>query len=135
MPAKAAYLDTWRALEEIYASGRTRAIGVSNFQPWHLQPVLDHGRVVPAVNQVELHPHLQQEAVREFGRAHGVVTEAWSPLAQGDVLSDPVVTELSRAYGKTPAQIVLRWHIELGNVVIPKSVTLTPPAQRRAPPG
>jgi 2,5-diketo-D-gluconate reductase A len=123
VPAKAAYLDTWRALEEIYASGRTRAIGVSNFQPWHLQPVLDHARVVPAVNQVELHPRLQQEAVREFGRAHGVVTEAWSPLAQGDVLSDPVVTELSRTYGKTPAQIVLRWHIELGNVVIPKSVT------------
>ncbi|HYS39085.1 MAG TPA: aldo/keto reductase [Pseudonocardiaceae bacterium] len=123
VPAKGAYLDTWRAFEEIYASGRARAIGVSNFQPWHLQPVLDQGRVVPAVNQVELHPRFQQEEVRAFGRAHGIVTEAWSPLSRGDVLTDPVIVELSRRYGKTPAQIVLRWHVELGNVVIPKSVT------------
>ena len=123
VPAKSAYLETWKAFEEIYASGRARAIGVSNFQPWHLQPLLDRHRIVPAVNQVELHPHFQQEQVRAFDRAHGIVTEAWSPLAQGDILADPVITALSRRYGKTPAQIVLRWHIELGNVVIPKSVT------------
>ena len=123
VPAKSAYLDTWQAFEEICASGRARAIGVSNFQPWHLQPLLDRRGIVPAVNQVELHPRFQQEQVRAFDRAHGIVTEAWSPLAQGDILADPVITALSRRYGKTPAQIVLRWHIELGNVVIPKSVT------------
>ncbi len=123
VPAKGAYMETWRAFEEIYASGRARAIGVSNFQPWHLQPVLDRYQVVPAVNQVELHPGLQQEEVRAFDRTHGIITEAWSPLARGDVLADPVITDLSRKYGKTPAQVVLRWHIELGNVVIPKSAT------------
>jgi diketogulonate reductase-like aldo/keto reductase len=122
VPAKSAYLDTWQAFEEIYASGRARAIGVSNFQPWHLQPVLDRRGIEPAVNQVELHPAFRQDQVRAFDRAHGIVTEAWSPLAQGDILADPVITTLSRGYGKTPAQIVLRWHIELGNVVIPKSV-------------
>jgi 2,5-diketo-D-gluconate reductase A len=123
VPAQGAYVETWRALEEIYASGRAKAVGVSNFQPWHLQPVLDRGGVVPAVNQVELHPRLQQKQVRAFDRAHGIVTEAWSPLARGDALADPVVTGLAARYAKTPAQIVLRWHIELGNVVIPKSVT------------
>ena len=123
VPAKSAYLETWKAFEEIYASGRARAIGVSNFQPWHLQPLLDRHKIVPAVNQVELHPRFQQEQMRAFDRAHGIVTEAWSPLAQGDILADPMITALSRRYGKTPAQIVLRWHIELGNVVVPKSVT------------
>ena len=105
VPAKSAYLETWKAFEEIYASGRARAIGVSNFQPWHLQPLLDRYRIVPAVNQVELHPRFQQEQVRAFDRAHGIVTEAWSPLAQGDILADPVITALSRRYGKTPAQM------------------------------
>jgi 2,5-diketo-D-gluconate reductase A len=123
VPARGAYVDTWRAFEEIYAGGRARAVGVSNFQPWHLQPILDRGGVVPAVNQVELHPAFQQEPVRSFNRKYGILTEAWSPLARGEVLKDPVITELSDKYGKTPAQIVLRWHIELGNVVIPKSVT------------
>src|SRR5207247_2044538 len=117
VPAKRAFLDTWQAFEEIYTSGRARAIGVSNFQPWHLQPIIDRHEVVPAVNQVELHPILQQETVREFDRLHEVITEAWSPLAKGDVLADPVITTLSHTYGRTPAQIVLRWHIELGNVV------------------
>jgi 2,5-diketo-D-gluconate reductase A len=125
VPAKGAYVDTWRALEDICASGRARAVGVSNFQPWHLQPILDGRSVVPAVNQVELHPNLQQQEVRAFDRAHGIVTEAWSPLARGGVLADPVITALSRRHGKTPAQIVLRWHIELGNVVVPKSITLS----------
>jgi 2,5-diketo-D-gluconate reductase A len=123
VPAKGAYLDTWRAFEEIYAGGRARAIGVSNFQPWHLQPILDRHEIVPAVNQIELHPALQQEEARAFDRAHGIATEAWSPLAQGTVLADPLIVTLSQRHGKTPAQVVLRWHIELGNVVIPKSVT------------
>ena len=123
LPAKSAYLETWKALEEIYASGRARAIGVSNFQPWHLQPLLDQHKIVPAVNQVELHRVSSRSGWLAFDRAHGIVTEAWSPLAQGDILADPMITALSRRYGKTPAQVVLRWHIELGNVVIPKSVT------------
>jgi diketogulonate reductase-like aldo/keto reductase len=123
VPAKGTYLDTWRAFEEIYASGRVRAIGVSNFQPWHLQPILDRYEVVPAVNQVELHPALQQDEVRTFDRSHGIITEAWSPLAQGGVLADPLIARLADRYRKRPAQIVLRWHVELGNVVVPKSVT------------
>jgi 2,5-diketo-D-gluconate reductase A len=123
VPGKSSYLDTWKAFEEIYASRRVRAIGVSNFQPWHLQLLLDHHGIVPAVNQVELHPRFPQEQVRAFDRAHGIATEAWSPLAQGDILANPMITALSHRYDKTPAQIVLRWHIELGNVVIPKSVT------------
>jgi diketogulonate reductase-like aldo/keto reductase len=123
VPAKGAYVDTWRALERLYADERTRAIGVSNFQPWHLQQLLNDTKIVPAVNQVELHPELQQDELRTFNRAHGIITEAWSPLARGGVLAHPVLTALARKYGKTPAQIVLRWHVELGNVVIPKSVT------------
>jgi 2,5-diketo-D-gluconate reductase A len=123
VPAKGAYLETWRAFEEINADGRARAIGVSNFQPWHLQPILDRCQVVPAINQVELHPGLQQGQVRAFDRSHGIATEAWSPLAQGSVLADPTILSLSEKYRKSPGQIVLRWHIELGNVVVPKSVT------------
>jgi 2,5-diketo-D-gluconate reductase A len=123
VPAKGAYLDSWRALEEIHGSGRARAIGVSNFQPWHLQPILDRHGIVPAVNQVELHPSLQQETVREFDRTHGIRTEAWAPLARGAVFADPVITTLSQRYHKSPAQIVLRWHLELGTVAIPKTVT------------
>jgi diketogulonate reductase-like aldo/keto reductase len=95
----------------------------SNFQPWHLRPLLDRCSVVPAVNQVELHSALQQEQVRTFDQQHEIATEAWSPLAQGEVLADPLIVDLSLRYRKTPAQIVLRWHVELGNVVIPKSVT------------
>jgi diketogulonate reductase-like aldo/keto reductase len=117
-------VETWRALEELHGSGLARAVGVSNFQPWHLQPILDRCDVVPAVNQIELHPQLQQEAVREFHGAHGIATQAWSPLAQGgDVLGDPVVLRLDREYGKTPAQTVLRWHIDVNNMVVTKSIT------------
>jgi 2,5-diketo-D-gluconate reductase A len=125
VPARGAYIETWRAFQELFSSGRTRAIGVSNFQPWHLQPILDDLDVVPAVNQIEMHPRLQQNTVRAFNREHGIVTEAWSPLAAAKVglLEHPVITRLARKYQKTPAQIVLRWHIDLGNVVIPKSAT------------
>ncbi|WP_431948541.1 aldo/keto reductase [Actinacidiphila sp. bgisy167] len=122
-PARDAYLDTWRAFEKIYAEGRARAIGVSNFQPAHLQRLIDNSDVVPAVNQVELHPQLQQAELRSFHARHGIATEAWSPLAQGALLQDPVVTGIAGRLGRTPAQVILRWHLQLGNVVIPKSVT------------
>ncbi|GAA2849975.1 aldo/keto reductase [Streptosporangium fragile] len=122
-PARDLYADTWKALERLLSDGRVRAIGVSNFQPAHLTRLIEEGGVVPAVNQVELHPNLQQAELREFHARHGIVTEAWSPLAQGAVLDDPVITSLAERYGKSPAQVVLRWHLDLGNVVIPKSVT------------
>ncbi|RZB19182.1 aldo/keto reductase [Streptomyces sp. F001] len=124
-PARDLYLDTWRALEKLYADGRTRAIGVSNFQPAHLERLLGAASVVPAVNQIELHPGLQQAELREFHARHGIATEAWSPLAQGAVLKDDAVTTIAAEHGKSPAQVVLRWHLQIGNVVIPKSVTET----------
>jgi 2,5-diketo-D-gluconate reductase A len=117
------YVDTWRALEKLYADGRVRAIGVSNFQVSHLRRLLDETDVVPALNQVELHPYLAQAELRAFHAEHGIATEAWSPLAKGGaLLRDPVITGLAAKYGRTPAQVVLRWHIQQGNVVIPKSV-------------
>ena len=122
-PARDLYTDTWRALEKLVADGRTRAIGVSNFQPDHLQRLLDRTGTVPAVNQVELHPGLQQKVLRDFHALHGIVTEAWSPLAQGALLKDEVITSVAARHGVTPAQVVLRWHLQIGNVVIPKSVT------------
>ncbi|AUH39673.1 aldo/keto reductase [Streptomyces sp. CMB-StM0423] len=123
-PAKDKYPETWRALEKIYADGRARAIGVSNFQPAHLQRILDEGTVVPVLNQVELHPDFAQADVRAFHAAHGIATEAWSPLGQGKgLLDEPVLRELGEKHGRSPAQVALRWHLQLGNVVIPKSVT------------
>ncbi|MEU4835017.1 aldo/keto reductase [Streptosporangium sp. NPDC023615] len=122
-PARDLYLDSWKALAKLYADGRIRAVGVSNFQPAHLTRVIDETGLVPAVNQIELHPALQQAELRAFHARHGIVTEAWSPLARGDVLDDPVIVDIAGRYGRTPAQVVLRWHLELGNVVIPKSVT------------
>ncbi|MFP3713794.1 aldo/keto reductase [Puerhibacterium sp. TATVAM-FAB25] len=123
LPAQGRYTEAWAALEEIYASGRARAIGVSNFQPHHLRRVLAEGTVVPAVNQVEVHPYLAQDEVRAFGAEHGIVTEAWSPLGRGAVLGDPVIAEVARRHGRTPAQVVLRWHLQRGDVVFPKSAT------------
>jgi 2,5-diketo-D-gluconate reductase A len=124
MPQADRYVDTWRAFEEIHSSGRARAIGVSNFRVADLQRLLEVAEVVPALNQFELHPLLQQAELRAFHEQHGILTEAWSPLAQGgDLLEDPTITAIARAHGKTPAQVILRWHIQLGNVVIPKSVT------------
>jgi len=122
-PVTDRYVDTWRALEKLYADGRVRAIGVSNFHPDHLQRLFDESDLVPAVNQIELHPALQQAELREFDAAHGIATEAWSPLARGHLLDDPVLTAIADRHGVTPAQAVLRWHVQLGNVVIPKSVT------------
>jgi 2,5-diketo-D-gluconate reductase A len=123
-PSADRYVETWRALEKLLADGRVRAIGVSNFQPAHLRRLFDETGTVPAVNQIELHPYLQQAELRELHAAQGIVTEAWSPLAKGgELLAEPVVTELAERHGRTPAQVVLRWHLTLGNVVIPKSVT------------
>ncbi|MFE5842763.1 aldo/keto reductase [Streptomyces niveus] len=118
------YLTIWRAFEEIAESGRARAVGVSNFQPAHLRRLLDETSLVPAVNQVELHPQFQQSEVRAVNAEHGIVTEAWSPLGSGKgLLEVPTVLAIARKHERTAAQIVLRWHLQLGNVVIPKSVT------------
>ncbi|HKS49074.1 MAG TPA: aldo/keto reductase [Amycolatopsis sp.] len=125
LPQRDKYVDTWRAFEKLHADGRIRAIGVSNFQIAHLERLSGETSVVPAVNQIELHPRLPQAELRTFHAEHGIATEAWSPLAQGALLADPAVTGLASKYGKTPAQIVLRWHLQLGNIVIPKSVTRT----------
>ncbi|MFJ1794956.1 aldo/keto reductase [Kitasatospora griseola] len=122
-PARDLYLDSWRAVERLAADGRIRAAGVSNFQPAHLTRLIENGGLVPAVNQVELHPGLQQSELRAFHAAHGIATEAWSPLAQGAVLNDPAITAIAERTGKSAAQVVLRWHLQLGNLVIPKSVT------------
>ncbi|MER5334153.1 aldo/keto reductase [Micromonospora sp. NPDC002717] len=122
-PARDLYLDSWRALERLAAEGRIRAAGVSNFQPAHLKRLLDGSALTPAVNQIELHPGLQQADLRVFHAQHGIATEAWSPLAQGAVLDDPAITAIATRTGKSPAQVVLRWHLQLGNIVIPKSVT------------
>ena len=122
-PASDRYADSWLALEKLHADGRVRAIGVSNFEPGHLQRLIDLGGTVPAVNQVELHPALQQHDVTVFNAAHGIATEAWSPLAQGALLADPAITEIAARHGRTPAQVILRWHLQQGRIVIPKSVT------------
>ncbi|GAA3726404.1 diketogulonate reductase-like aldo/keto reductase [Spinactinospora alkalitolerans] len=123
LPAHDTYVDTWKAFERLYAEGRVRAIGVSNFQPAHLKRVMAEGGIAPTVNQIELHPSLVQAELRAFHAEHGIATEAWSPLGQGNLLGDPAIGAIAEAYGKTPAQVILRWHLQLGNVVIPKSVT------------
>ncbi|MGH3243555.1 MAG: aldo/keto reductase [Spirillospora sp.] len=124
MPARDTYLDTWRAFERLKADGRARSIGVSNFTVETLRRVIGEADIVPAVNQIELHPYLQQDDLRAFHREHGIRTEAWAPLGQGHgLLDDPALGRIARNHGRTPAQVVLRWHVQLGNVVIPKSVT------------
>ncbi|MER5278239.1 aldo/keto reductase [Streptomyces sp. NPDC002809] len=124
VPAKDAYVDTYRAFEKIYADGRAKAIGVSNFLPEHLERLLGETSVVPALNQIELHPQLQQAESRALHAKHGIATEAWSPLGSGKgLLEVPTVVAVAQKHGRTPAQAVLRWHLQTGNVVIPKSVT------------
>ena len=117
------YVSTWKTLEEFHGDGRARSIGVSNFQVEHLERLASETDTVPAVNQIEVHPYLTNEAVRSYGREHGIATEAWSPIAQGDVLEDQTITRIAEDVGKTPAQVVLRWHIQRGDIVFPKSVT------------
>lgn len=119
-----AYVDTWKAFQKLQSDGLSKSIGVSNFQIPHLRRLFEETDVVPAINQIELHPRLQQSDLRAFHNEHDIVTEAWSPLGQGKgLLDDPMLTSMAEKYGKSPAQIVLRWHLQLNNVVIPKSVT------------
>lgn len=123
LPGVGDFVETWMALQEIHASGRARAIGVSNFQPAHIRRLLDRADIVPAVNQIEAHPFLTQDDVRAFDFDNDIVTEAWSPLARGAVVRDPLIQAIATRLGKTPAQVTLRWHVQRGDVVFPKSVT------------
>src|SRR6185437_6373312 len=117
------YVETWRAFIELQQEGLVRSIGVSNFEPEHLERVIAETGVTPAINQVELHPYFQQAGLRREHERLGILTEAWSPLGQGLELEDRAIVEIARAHGKTPAQTIIRWHLQIGNVVIPKSVT------------
>ena len=124
LPARDDYVQTWMALEELQRSGRARSIGVSNFTGTHINRLLGETQVVPALNQIELHPTFAQDAMRRYDAEHEILTEAWSPIGQGKgLLEQPEITALAREVGRTPAQVVLRWHVQLGNVAIPKSVT------------
>lgn len=122
-PSKGLYLDSWRALVRLREEGRAASVGVSNFKVEHLEKIIGETGVVPAVNQIELHPRFQQRTLREFHAAKGIATESWSPLGQGRVLDDPAIAAIAARHGKTPAQVVIRWHLDLGLIVIPKSVT------------
>jgi 2,5-diketo-D-gluconate reductase A len=117
------FVSTWKVLEEFAGDGRARSIGVSNFQTAHLDRLAEETDTVPSVNQIEVHPYFANERVRAYGSDHGIITEAWSPIAQGKVLDDPVINRIADARGKSPAQVVLRWHIQRGDIVFPKSVT------------
>ncbi|MEU5729815.1 MULTISPECIES: aldo/keto reductase [Streptomyces] len=124
LPGVDKYVDTWKAFEKIYSEGRAKAIGLSNFHAAHTQRLLSETSIVPVIDQIELHPQLQQAELRAFNARHDIATEAWSPLGQGKgLLDDPKLAAIARKHGKSPAQVVLRWHLDLGNVVIPKSVT------------
>jgi 2,5-diketo-D-gluconate reductase A len=123
LPGVGDFVETWRAMEEIYRSGRVKAVGVSNFQASHLERLFRETDVVPAVNQIEIHPYLAQDELRTFDAQHGIATEAWSPIAQGKVLDDPVITSIAERLGRTAAQVTLRRHLQRGDIVFPKSVT------------
>ena len=123
MPAVGDFVETWKAMLEMKATGRVRSVGVSNFQPAHLQRLIDETETVPSVNQIEVHPYLTNEVARAFNTKHGIATEAWSPIAQGAVLTDPVITQIADRVGRSAAQVALRWHIQRGDIVFPKSVT------------
>ena len=123
LPTVTDFVETWKAMEEIYASGKARAVGVSNFQTHHLNRLAAECTVVPAVNQIEVHPYLTNETVRAYGADHGIATEAWSPIAQGGVLDDPAIVSIAERVDRSPAQVTLRWHVQRGDIVFPKSVT------------
>jgi 2,5-diketo-D-gluconate reductase A len=122
LPTLGDFVETWKAMEKIYESGRVRAIGVSNFQPHHLTRLFGDTDVVPVVNQIEVHPYFAQDGVRSFNAQHRIATEAWAPIAQGRVVDDPTLTRIGGEHGKTPAQVALRWHLQRGDIVFPKSV-------------
>jgi 2,5-diketo-D-gluconate reductase A len=117
------FVSTWKTMEEFHADGRARSIGVSNFEVDHLERLAAECDVAPAVNQIELHPYFQNEEVRGYGDEHGIATQAWSPIAQGQVLDDETIGEIAERAGRTPAQVILRWHVQRGNIVFPKSTT------------
>ena len=124
VPSEDRYVETWQALEEVHREGRARSIGVSNFNLEHLERLGSETETVPAVNQVELHPYLAQRELRAYQREHGIATEAWSPIGQGgDVLDDPAIGAIAESHDRSPAQAIIRWHLQSGNIVIPKSVT------------
>ncbi|QHC65917.1 aldo/keto reductase [Rathayibacter sp. VKM Ac-2759] len=123
LPKVGDYVETWKAMEEIYRSGKAKAIGVSNFQTNHLNRLRAEATIVPAVNQIEVHPYLTQEELRAYGTEHGIAIEAWSPIAQGLVLDDEAIVRIAHSVGRSPAQVVLRWHLQRGDIVFPKSVT------------
>jgi 2,5-diketo-D-gluconate reductase A len=123
LPAVGDFVETWKTLEEIYRTGRVKAIGVSNFQKHHLERLAAETETVPAVNQIEIHPYFNQDDLRAFDREHGIATEAWSPIAQGQVLDDPTIVAIAVRLGRTPAQVALRWHIQRGEIIFPKSST------------
>jgi 2,5-diketo-D-gluconate reductase A len=122
-PSEGKFVDTWKAFTELKQDGRARSIGVSNFRAQDIEEIVDATGVAPAVNQVELHPRFQQAELRRAHRVHGILTEAWSPLGQGSLIDDSSISAIAERYERTPAQVILRWHVQLGNVVIPKSVT------------
>jgi 2,5-diketo-D-gluconate reductase A len=124
LPGKDLYVQTWQGFEQAAKDGKARSIGVSNFQSHHLDRLAQETGTTPAVNQIELHPHLQQPQMREYDRSHGIATEAWSPIGQGKgVIDEDHIVEIAKAHDKSPAQVTLRWHIQLGNIIFPKSVT------------
>jgi 2,5-diketo-D-gluconate reductase A len=122
-PRRDLYVDSWRALARLKEEGRVRSIGVSNFGADHLQRIVDETGVTPVLNQIELHPHFQQRALIETHKALGIATQSWSPLGQGKELADPVIGAIAARHGRTPAQVIIRWHLDSGLIVIPKSVT------------
>jgi len=123
VPSRDLYVETWKAFIKLKEEGRVSSIGVSNFKVPHLQRIIDETGVIPVINQIELHPRLQQRDMREFHAKHNIITEAWSPLGSGRLIEDPVIREIAGKHGKSAAQVMLRWHVEIGNVVIPKSIT------------
>lgn len=122
-PSQDRYVDTWRALINAQRDGKARSIGVSNFNPDHLQRLIDETGVAPVLNQIELHPFMQQKELRQAHQSMGIATQSWSPLGQGSALTNPVILELARKHGRTAAQVIIRWHLELGLIAIPKSIT------------
>ncbi|NLU71414.1 aldo/keto reductase [Streptomyces sp. HNM0575] len=125
MSADGTFVEAWKALSDIYRSGRVKAIGVSNFQPHHLRRLFEESAIVPAVNQIEVHPYLAQEHVRAYGARHGIATQAWSPIARGKILDDPEIARIAERLGRSTAQVALRWHVQRGDIIFPKSATRT----------